>query len=99
MVVSVIRALVMGAGLLVAGVVLAGEQTVTLAVENMTCESCPFIVKRTLAKVEGVRKVDVSYARKTATVTFDDGKVTVASLIDATTRAGYPAQVTKSAGP
>ena len=64
----------------------------------MTCEACPLIVKGTLAKVEGVRNVEVSYARKTATVTFDDGKVTVKSLIEATTGAGYPARLTKSAG-
>ena len=95
----VIRTLVIAVGLLVAGAALAAEQRVTLAVENMTCETCPLIVKRTLAKVDGVRKVDVSYARKTATVTFDDGRATVASLIEATTRAGYPAQVAKSSGP
>ena len=90
-----IGALVMVAGLLAAGVASAGEQTVTLTVENMTCGACPLIVKQSLAKVDGVRKVDVSFERKTATVTFDNGKTTVASLIAATTKAGYPSQVVK----
>lgn len=90
-----VRALVVAAGLLAAGVASAAEQTVTLTVENMTCEACPLIVKQSLAKVDGVRKVDVSFKRKTATVTFDNGKTTVASLIEATTKAGYPSQVVK----
>lgn len=89
-----VGALVMAAGLLAAGVASAAEQTVTLTVENMSCEACPLIVKQSLAKVDGVRKVDVSFKRKTA-MTFDNGKTTVASLIEATTTAGYPSQVVK----
>jgi len=42
-----------------------------------------------------VHKTQVSYERKTAVVTFDDTKATVARLIDATTKAGYPSQVVK----
>ena len=34
---------------------LAALKTVTLAVENMTCVSCPYIVKESLAAVHGVR--------------------------------------------
>ena len=81
--------------LLLASIAVAGEQTVTLKVENMDCAACPLIVKQSLTKVEGVHKVQVSYERKTAVVTFDGGKATVARLIDATTRAGYPSQVVK----
>lgn len=81
--------------ILLAGVAGAGEQTVTLAVENMDCAACPLIVKQSLTKVEGVRKARVSYERKTAVVTFDDAKATVDRLIEATTKAGYPARVIK----
>ena len=42
-----------------------------------------------------MHKTQVSYERKTAVVTFDDTKATVARLIDATTKAGYPSQVVK----
>jgi mercuric ion binding protein len=36
--------------------------------------------------------VAVSYEDQTAIVTFDDHKATVAALIAATTRAGYPSR-------
>jgi mercuric ion binding protein len=79
--------------LLVAGQALAGERSVRLAVDNMDCVACPLIVKQSLAQVPGVTKVEVSYARKTASVTFDDAKATVAALIEATTKSGYPSRV------
>jgi mercuric ion binding protein len=69
---------------------LAGEQTVTLAVQNMYCATCPHTVKASLAAVPGVGKVAVSYKDKTAVVTYDDAKADVAALIAATTNAGYP---------
>jgi periplasmic mercuric ion binding protein len=71
----------------------AAERTVRLAVDNMTCESCPYIVKQSLMKVTGVGSVVVSFEKKTATVTYDDGRTDVASLVTATTNAGYPSQV------
>ena len=79
--------------LLIFGQALAGERTVRLAVENMDCTACPLIVKQSLARVPGVSKVEVSYARKSASVTFDDAKATVAALIEATTKSGYPSRV------
>ena len=76
--------------LLVSGAAFAGEQTVTLAVDNMYCELCPGIVKKSLTKVDGVSQVAVSFEKKTATVTYDDKKTTPAALTAATTDAGYP---------
>jgi mercuric ion binding protein len=70
----------------------AAEQTVTLTVKNMTCVSCPYIVKQALAGVTGVREAKASLADKTVEVVFDDAKTTVAALIEATTNAGFPAQ-------
>lgn len=83
--------------LLAAGPARAGEQTVTLAVENMTCASCPYIVKQSLAAVPGVTNVAVSFEKKSATVTFDDAKTTADALIGATTTAGYPAKLAAAA--
>ena len=80
----------LGLGLLVSSSVLAAERTVTLAVQNMFCADCPFIVKKSLEAVPGVTKAAVSYKDKTAVVTYDDGRVDVKSLTDATTNAGYP---------
>ncbi len=70
----------------------AAERTITLAVDNMTCELCPPIVKKSLARVPGVAKTEVSSETHQAVVTFDDDKTTVAALVDATTKAGYPSR-------
>jgi mercuric ion binding protein len=63
---------------------------VTLAVESMTCSACPHIVKGSLAAVPGVSQVLISFKDKTATVTYDDAKTAVPTLVRATTDAGYP---------
>jgi periplasmic mercuric ion binding protein len=68
----------------------AAEKTVTLAVENMTCTACPYVVKGSITAVPGVSHVEVSFADKTATVTFDDAKAAIPALVRATTYAGYP---------
>src|SRR6516165_7486189 len=57
---------------------LAAEKTITLAVENMYCADCPFIVRKSLEAVPGVSKAVVSYKDKTAVVTDDDSKANVA---------------------
>ncbi len=79
-----------GTGLLISSAAFAGEKTVTLAVQNMDCATCPFTVKSSLQAVPGVAKAVVSFTDKTAVVTFDDAKTAVPALITATTNAGYP---------
>jgi periplasmic mercuric ion binding protein len=69
---------------------LAAEKTITLAVNNMYCAHCPFIVKKSLERLPGVANATVSFKDKTAVVTYDDAKVDVKGLTDATTNAGYP---------
>jgi mercuric ion binding protein len=73
-----------------AGPAMAAEKTVTLAVDNMYCSACPYTVKQSLAKVAGVGEVTVSYEKKTAIVTYDEEKTTLAAMTAATTQAGYP---------
>ena len=82
--------IVLGLGMLASSSALAAERTVTLAVQNMFCADCPFIVKKSLEAMTGVAKASVSYKDKTAIVTYDDGRVDIKSLTDATTNAGYP---------
>ena len=72
---------------------LAAPQTVILAVPGMTCAACPFTVKQALSKVKGVTKADVSFEKKQAVVSFDDGKTSVGALTTATADAGYPSTV------
>jgi mercuric ion binding protein len=87
-----LRSAALVAALLASGAVHAGEQTVTLAVENMTCAACPFIVRKAMSSVPGVTKVDVSFAKKTAIVTFNDASTTLDAVTQASANAGYPAK-------
>lgn len=80
--------------LLSAGAVFAAApQTVTLAVENMTCGTCPIVVRKALERVTGVTATSVDFDKKTATVTFDPDKTTSAKLTAATTDAGFPSKL------
>lgn len=76
-----------------AAAVNAAPQTVTLDVPGMTCAACPITVKKAISKVDGVSKVDVSYEKRQAVVTFDDAKASVQKLTEATGNAGYPSTV------
>lgn len=88
-----LTALVLGAG-----TAFAGERSVTLTVENMTCASCPYIVKKAIAAVPGVSKVEVSYETKIMVVTFDDAKTGLDAIAAASANAGYPARPVSTGG-
>ena len=79
------------ASVMTASPAFAGERTITFAVDNMTCASCPYIVKSSMAAVPGVAKVAVSFQAKTATVSFDDAKTNPATIAAASMNAGYAA--------
>ena len=69
-------------------VLAASPQTVTLVVQNMTCELCPITVP-------GVSAVKVNFDKKTATVTYDADLAPSEALTKATTNAGYLSTVQK----
>ncbi|RQP21821.1 mercury resistance system periplasmic binding protein MerP [Piscinibacter terrae] len=73
----------------------ATPKTTVLDVQNMTCNLCPVTVKKSLEHVPGVSQARIDFEKKTATVTFDADKVTAATLVKATTDAGYPSTVRK----
>jgi len=52
--------------------------------------ACVISVQRSLTKIEGVTKADVSLEKAEALVTFDDAKTNVEALLKATKDAGYP---------
>ena len=80
--------------LLAAGVAFAAPpRTVTLVVENMTCGTCPIVVKKALERVPGVSATSVDFDKKTATVTYDPDKASSAKLTQATTEAGFPSKL------
>jgi mercuric ion binding protein len=76
----------------------AAERTVVLAVDGMTCASCPYIVRTALQEIPGVARADVSHPENTAVVTFDDAKTTVAALTQATADVGLPSRVIEEVG-
>ena len=86
-----LSALALIGSMIVAPAAWAGERTITFAVDNMTCASCPYIVKSSMAAVAGVAKVAVSFQAKSATVTFDDAKTNPDAIAAASMNAGYPA--------
>jgi mercuric ion binding protein len=81
------------ASMMLAPVAWAGERTVAFAVDNMTCASCPYIVKTSMAAVPGVASVAVSFQARTATVMFDDAKTNPDAIAAASMNAGYPAHL------
>ena len=56
------------------------------------------VVKRALEGLRGVQRAEVSFRDKEARVTFDQGQVSVAQLIDAVNRVGFRASI-KAAEP
>ena len=52
--------------------------------------SCVASVKRSLTKIDGVSKADVSLENAEAVVSFDDTRTSVEALLKATKDAGYP---------
>ena len=86
----ILSAAAVATALSAAGTATAADKTVTLAVDNMYCSACPHIVKQSLTRVTGVKTAAVFYEKKTATVTYNDQKTTLAALTAATTQAGYP---------
>jgi periplasmic mercuric ion binding protein len=80
--------------MLVAAVALAAQpRTVTLQVKNMTCGTCPIVVRRALERVPGVSAASINFDKKTATVTFDPDRVKPSALTEATTNAGFPSSL------
>ena len=71
----------------------AAEQTVTFAVDKMTCALCPVTVKRAMEGVEGVRTVEIDFEARTATVVFDTAATSAEAIATASANAGYPARV------
>lgn len=87
------RITILYAALLTSSATLSADRTVTLAVDRMTCASCPYIVKQALKRLSGVKQANVSFEDKRATVTFDDAVTSVAGLTEATADVGFPSRL------
>lgn len=87
---AALSATLLSAAALTGTTAFAADKTIRLDVQGMTCASCPYMVSRSLRKVDGVKAVDVSLQSKLAIVTFDDAKTTIAAMTRATRDAGFP---------
>ena len=74
----------------------AEERTVEIAVSELTCPSCSFIVASSMRGVPSVRINDFvdgpEYGQGVYSVTFDDAETSVENIIDAVAANGYPVQ-------
>lgn len=75
------------AALLLSAVSVQAAQQVAMEIEGMTCALCPLAIKKSLAKVPGVKEVRVSFEEKKARLTVDDA-VTDETLEEAVRKAG-----------
>lgn len=71
----------------------AAEKTLNLFIPEMTCASCPYIVKSAISKLDGVRTVEASLKTRTATVVYDDAKTSTKAVLKTTAALGYSATV------
>ncbi|MBI5342996.1 MAG: cation transporter [Deltaproteobacteria bacterium] len=76
----------------------AVTRQVILSVRNMTCSACVVTVKKSLARVEGVKDAKVTSSPSQAVVTYDPVKVRVEPLVEATTKAGFPSMILAEGG-
>ena len=54
---------------------------------------CPITVRKSMEKVPGVKRVEVDYEMKIATVIFDPALTSKKQIADASTDIGYPASI------
>lgn len=68
----------------------AAEQTIKLSVPDMTCVSCPYMVKQAISAVDGIKAVEATMEDRSATVTFEDTVTNIEAIQQATANIGYP---------
>ena len=68
----------------------AEERTVEIAVSELTCPSCSFIVASSVRINDFVDGPE--YGQGVYSVTFDDAETSVENIIEAVAANGYPAQ-------
>ncbi len=75
----------------------AEERTVEIAVSELTCPSCSFIVASSMRGVPSVEINDFvdgpEYGQGVYSVTFDDAETSVEGILKAVAANGYPAQL------
>jgi P-type Cu+ transporter len=68
-------------------------ERVTIPVAGMTCAACQSFIQRTLTSQAGVKDAAVNLMMHNATVTFDPGMTSVATLVNSIKGTGYGAEI------
>ncbi len=63
------------------------------SVTGMTCTACSAGIERTLNRIEGIEKAEVSLMAETMTVSFDESLVSIEDIVAAVVDLGYGAKV------
>ncbi|MGH9557506.1 MAG: heavy-metal-associated domain-containing protein [Terriglobales bacterium] len=82
--------------LLLAGVALAKDVTAEIKVSGMTCGACAGGLQKTLERQKGVRKAEVSYEKRLATIVYDDAQTNEKELREAINKTGFKAEPSKT---
>lgn len=65
------------------------EKSIQIPIGGMSCAACAKRVEKAIAKLEGVRQVNVNFATEKAFVRYDPHKVRVSAMKEAVVKAGY----------
>jgi mercuric ion binding protein len=88
-----VKRILIAVGFVLSAPVWAAQQTVTLTIPGMTCATCPITVKKALTKLGGVLDVKSNLDQRETTVVYDDAKVSLTAITQATKDAGFPSTV------
>ena len=78
-----------------AGVLYAKDVSTQIKVSGMTCDACAVSVQKSLEKVKGVKRAEVSSDKGTATVVYDDAQTNEQQLREAIDKTGFKAEPAK----
>lgn len=70
-------------------------KTVKFETEGMHCASCEMVIEMALEELDGVEKIEVNSAGNRVSVTYDDSKITDASISKTIEDAGYSIKTTE----
>lgn len=75
------------------GTALAAEQTIKLSVPDMRCASCPYMVKKAISSLDGIKQVEATMEDRSATVVYEDTLTNLEAIQQATAKIGYPSSL------
>ena len=73
-----------------------GNDKTVISIPTVQCESCQTRIEKVLKGIDGVIDYKVDLDAKTATVTYDNSKTSLADLETAITKVGYDANDKKA---